>query len=131
MMEQTGGCLCGAVRFSARGEPENVRFCHCRLCQKAMGAPFFARALYPRDAIRLEGDTERFPTSDRLARVFCPKCGTRIMAERTDGSFAGLALTLFDDPDRWTIECHMFTETKLPWLVLGDGLPQYPERAPV
>jgi hypothetical protein len=118
------------VRFTVTGEPENVRLCHCRLCQKAMGAPVFARALFPQSAIRLEGETERFPTSERLSRVFCPKCGTRVMAERADGSFAGLPLTLFDDPDGWAVECHMFTSTKVPWLVLGDGLPQHLDRPP-
>ncbi len=130
MTTRSGGCLCGQVRFTTEGEPLNVRFCHCRLCQRAMGAPFFARALFVRSAIRIEGETEAFPTSERIVRVFCPKCGTRIMAERVDGSAAGLALTLFDEPGAWAAECHIFTETMVPWLVFGDGLPQYPERPP-
>jgi hypothetical protein len=128
MTGRSGGCLCGAVRFTASGEPMNVRFCHCTRCQQAMGSPFFARALFPRVAIRLQGATESYPSSDRIVRVFCPACGTRIMAERVDGSAAGLALTLFDDPAPWSVECHMFVADKAAWLKIGDGLPQFAER---
>ena len=83
MTERCGGCLCGAVRFTAKGEPLNVRFCHCTRCQKAMGSPFF-----------------------------------------------GLALTLFDEPAPWPVECHMFVADKAPWLAIADGLPQFAERSP-
>lgn len=52
------------------------------------------------------------------------------MASRTDGSRSGLALALFDDPEAFRPECHMFTAEKVSWLVLADGLPQYPGRPP-
>src|ERR1700742_1761824 len=71
-MTREGGCLCGAVRFKADGEPLNVRICHCRNCQKAMGSPFFARAQFPQAALTFEGETARFASSDRVDRVLRP-----------------------------------------------------------
>ena len=84
-MIREGGCFCGAVRFKAEGEPLNVRICHCRNCQKAMGSPFFARALFDQRALSVEGDTARFPSSEALDRVFCKVCGTRLFSRRTNG----------------------------------------------
>ena len=99
-MTREGGCLCGAVRFKAEGEPINVRLCHCRNCQKAMGSPFFARALFPQTALTVQGETDRYPTSERLDRVFCKKCGTRLFAWRNNGSAAGIALADVRRPPR-------------------------------
>lgn len=129
-MTQEGGCLCGAVRWKASGEPINVRNCHCRLCQKAMGSPFFARALFRQEDVEVEGHTEQFPSSDRIWRVFCRECGTRLFARRTDGSVMGVALATFDDPSAYAPTEHIFVSSKISWLSINDGLPQHQKRPP-
>jgi hypothetical protein len=130
-MTREGGCLCGAVRFKCEGEPLNVRICHCRNCQKAMGSPFFARALFEQSALTIEGETARYPTSEQLDRVFCPKCGTRLFSWRKVGATrAGVALAAFDDRNAFAPTAHMWVTEKLDWVRLDDGLPCYPETAP-
>jgi hypothetical protein len=126
-MMREGGCLCGAVRFKAEGEPLNVRICHCRLCQKAMGAPFFARALFDPKALALTGPTSRYPTSERIERVFCPACGTRIGSWRTNGTAAGIALVLFDDRNAFSPTDHIWISEKTDWVRIADELPQFSE----
>jgi hypothetical protein len=107
-----------------------VRICHCRLCQRAMGSPFLARALYPMDQVTVTGRTERYPSSSELWRVFCPTCGTRLLAERPSAGRLGIALAAFDHPNGLAPECHMFVASKLAWVRINDDLPQYAEWAP-
>ena len=129
-MIREGGCLCGAVRLKARGEPINVRVCHCRNCQKAMGSPFFARALFPQDALTIEGDSARYSSSDAIDRVFCKTCGTRLLSWRTNGTAAGVALATFDDRNAFVPTEHIWVKEKMNWVKLDDGLLQYAEQAP-
>ena len=39
-----GGCQCGAIRFALSAPPAKISICHCRMCQKASGAPFASLA---------------------------------------------------------------------------------------
>jgi hypothetical protein len=129
-MIREGGCLCGAVRFKAAGEPINVRICHCRNCQKAMGSPFFARALFNQSALSVEGDTVSYASSEALNRVFCKTCGTRLFSWRRNGTAAGVALAVFDDRNAFVPTEHIWVAEKMDWVKLEDGLPQYPARPP-
>ena len=129
-MIRQGGCLCGAVRFTARGEPINVRVCHCRNCQKAMGSPFFARALFDQKALSVEGETASYPSSEALGRVFCKACGTRLFSWRRNGTAAGVALAVFDDRNAFRPTEHIWVSEKMHWVTLDDDLPQYPETVP-
>jgi hypothetical protein len=125
-----GGCLCGAVRYSARGEPMNVRVCHCRLCQKAVGASFHARAMFRAEAVEVRGPVGRAHSSPDLRRGFCPSCGTTLFSERISLNALGLTLGSLDDPDAFAPTEHIWVSRKQAWLVLADGLPQHLEGPP-
>jgi hypothetical protein len=120
-----GGCLCGAVRFKTDGEPVNVRICHCRTCQKAMGSPFYPRALFEPRALTIEGETAFYPSSVSLERVFCKACGTRLFSRRTNGTAVGVALATFDDRNAFQPSEHIWVSEKIDWVRIDDGLPQY------
>lgn len=127
-MVQEGGCLCGAVRFRASAPPLNVRVCHCRLCQKATGSPFYARALFETKALEIRGPIARHASSERLDRAFCQACGCTVGAFRKDGTAAGIAIALFDDRNAFTPTDHIWTSEKLHWVTIADDLPQFAEQ---
>ena len=129
-MIREGRCLCGAVRFKAEGEPLNVRLCHCRTCQKAMGSPFFARAVFDQRALTVEGDTGRYPSSEMVDRVFCKTCGSRLFAWRKNPAVAGVAIAAFDDRNAFAPNEHTWVSDKMDWVRLDDGLPQYKQSVP-
>lgn len=121
-----GGCLCGAVRFKTDGEPLNVRICHCRTCQKAMGSPFYARAMFDARALTVEGETAQYATSETLHREFCSACGTRLFTRRTNGTTVGVALAGFDNRNAFAPTEHIWVSEKMDWVRIDDGLTQYP-----
>jgi hypothetical protein len=129
-MIREGGCLCGAVRFRVVGEPLNVRVCHCRNCQKAMGSPFFARALFPQSALTVRGETARYASSEAIERMFCKVCGTRLFSWRSNGTGVGVALAAFDDRNAFAPTEHIWVSEKMAWVKLDDGLPQHPGTVP-
>lgn len=125
-----GGCLCGGVRYRASGAPLNERVCHCRLCQKAVGAAFNARLLFHAEAVAMTGTVGWFASSAALDRGFCPRCGTTLFSARPAIGLIGVTAGSLDDPSLFSPAMHIWTSSRQPWLVLEDGLPAYAGAAP-
>src|SRR5437763_13944514 len=71
---RTGGCLCGAVRYSVRGDPLHVIRCHCADCRKESGSAFTVYAWWPVEAFEMSGEISSYD-----GRGFCPRCGSRLL----------------------------------------------------
>lgn len=126
-----GGCFCGKVRYVARGEPVNSRVCHCRMCQRVIGAPFNARVLYRREDVEIRGPVQTFHSSPELQRGFCANCGTTLFSIREGAGLIGITTGTLDDPSVFTPAEHIWVSAKQPWVVIADGLPQHSEGAPL
>ena len=124
---RAGGCLCGAVRFEARGAPLWVAHCHCTSCRRTTASPFTTYAGYrPDDVAFLSGRPKTYRSSPGVTRGFCPDCGTSISfeSERWPDEIH-LFVGTFDDPGDVTPEAHVFTAESVPWLRLADHLPRH------
>jgi hypothetical protein len=120
----TGGCQCGAIRFALSAAPVKVSICHCRMCQKAAGAPFASFAEIERgDFAWTRGQPAAFRSSSIAERDFCRDCGTPLSFRRIDGPRIEIMTGAFDRPDRMVPTRQYGTESRLGWVVAIANLP--------
>lgn len=121
---RTGGCQCGTVRFAVTGDPRRISLCHCRMCQRALGAPFAIYAvLKPEQVTWTAGRPTVWASSNVAGRGFCPACGTQLTYEANDGKSIDILSAVFDDPTDLGPTVAIGVEGKLPWT---DGLAALP-----
>jgi hypothetical protein len=122
-----GGCFCGAVRYRVEESPVESDYCHCRMCQRAAGAPVVAWGTWPADRFTwTRGKPGTFASSPRGERSFCPTCGTSLtFVDPTDPGRIDVTLATLDDPAVFPPRRHMWTMSRLPWHEIADDLPRH------
>ena len=121
-MSSSGGCQCGAVRFSIEGELGRPTLCHCRMCQKAFGS-FFGPFVTAPDLTWTRGEPKYFQSSNRVRRGFCAECGTPLTYEADKGA-PEVAIGAFDDPAAIRPLLQLSVATRLPWFDQMADLPE-------
>jgi hypothetical protein len=120
----TGGCQCGAIRFAVKAAPTRISICHCRMCQKASGAPFASFAdVKKEDFVWTRGQPSSFRSSSIAERDFCAKCGTPLSFRNIEGPRIEIMTGAFDRPDRVVPTRQFGTESRLGWVVGISNLP--------
>jgi hypothetical protein len=127
-----GGCLCGAIRYRADGDPYSVVHCHCSLCRRAAGAPMVTWASFNTNQVGItEGAPKRYQSSDIAWRSFCSDCGTQITFQFKDRPDSiDLTLASFDHPEEIQPLRHIFEGDRVAWLSIEDGLPRFAAGSP-
>lgn len=137
---QSGGCLCGAVRFTARAAPLRTTVCHCTFCQRLTGSAFLVEPIFRCEDVEFTGEApkvyERLSGgSGQAVRVnFCGQCGTTLFLsfDRFPTVF-GLCAGAFDDPN-WFERgpgqgWHIFTRHAQKGVVLPAGMQIFEDHA--
>jgi hypothetical protein len=123
----TGGCACGSVRYRLASEPLFVHCCHCRNCQRQTGGAFAINLLIEAGRVEvLAGEPEPVdaPRDDGSAqRIYrCPSCRVAVFSEYGWPEIRFVRGGTLDDPAAVEPDIHIFTKSKLPWVVLPDGV---------
>jgi hypothetical protein len=123
----TGGCLCGALRYTATGAPGLAGFCFCGDCRKASGGAGIGFMGFDAAQLAFTGTARqhvgRSARGTDAVRNFCPDCGSLVFGGivGTDTSHTIYAGSL-DDPARFVPVIAIFNRDRPAWAALPDGL---------
>jgi hypothetical protein len=124
----TGGCLCGAIRYEARGPLFHQTVCHCSICRRSAGAPMVAWfSVKLADFAITAGQPSQYRSSARAVRSCCPTCGTQLTFKYDGLEEIDVTVCSLDDPAAVAPHDHTYVSSQLPWVHLDDGLPRYDE----
>jgi hypothetical protein len=125
-----GGCSCGEVRYRLASDPMFVNCCHCRSCQRQTGTAFVLNLLIEADRVELTaGEPHVVPvprddgSEQRIWR--CPTCQVAVWSEYGRPEVRFVRAGTLDDPSWVEPGAHIFTRSKVPWVVLPESVPAF------
>lgn len=125
-----GGCTCGTIRYRLTHSPLIVHACHCSWCQRETGSAFVINIWIETRFVEVTGQ----PAAVHLASesgsgqvVYrCTECQVAVFSEYNVGAqFRFVRGGTLDEPGRITPDVHIYTATKLPWVLLDEGIPTF------
>ena len=127
----SGGCLCGAIRYTVDVPITELRACHCTHCQRASGAAGSVNAVIPSGALHItQGRPKRYDAAAdsgrTLYRFFCANCGSPIYSQRaTAPETVVLRAGTLDRGDDMKITVNIWTGSARPWAYIDPASKQF------
>jgi len=114
-LERKGGCLCGAVRFTALLTGTSFGVCHCPTCRKWTGSALLAITV-PVANVQWQGADHiaKRQSSAWGERAWCGDCGSHLWFGVTSPPSGNLELPigLFDDANGLTMTNEIYIDHK-------------------
>jgi hypothetical protein len=132
----SGGCACGAIRYTISDEPMVMNDCQCRDCQRRSGTGHGSYLTFAnRAAVKLEGAATHWDIAGDSGNVkthaFCPACGSPVyltFAAMPD-LFTVHAASL-DDPGQYKPQLLTYSVRGHAWDHVDPALPKFDRMPP-
>ena len=126
----SGGCLCGAVRFSCSEEVVLAGHCQCTDCQKVSGAGHLSNIGVPSGSVTVTGELQHHSHSadsgNTVTRGFCAKCGCDVHTKNSGmPQFEFLRAGTLDNLEWFKPTLAVFTASGASWDVLSPSLQHF------
>ena len=133
-IDQTGQCLCGAVKFKCCGKIKMNVFCHCKACSRTRGMSPVHLLGVPTDCFEVTEGADKLKLTNfvgKLDHAFCSECGCGIYQCPRNADFKALFPTNFQIsegaccmyPDTLKAQAHINYENRVS--DANDSLPKF------
>jgi hypothetical protein len=119
-----------SVRYRLASDPLFIHCCHCRNCQRQTGSAFVVNLLIETERVELlaaDPEPVDVPRDDgSRQRVFrCPACQVAVFSQYGRPEVRFVRAGTLDEPRRTRPDVHIFTRSKLDWVVLPESVPAF------
>ncbi len=116
MADRTGRCMCGAVTFSAVDMKDEFSICHCKQCQRWVGAAYRGVSVAT-EKLEITGreNIRVYASSNFAERANCKICGSAIWWRLTAGPYVGntsIPVGSLDDTDGLVLSRELYVDYK-------------------
>jgi hypothetical protein len=108
----TGGCLCGAVRFTASPNDREVGACHCSMCRRWTAGPFMVRDCGTTLSVEDKTNLGIYRSSEWAERAFCKQCGTPLFYRLIEQDLYFVSAEAFDNREGYALASQVFIDEK-------------------
>ncbi|HLZ97999.1 MAG TPA: GFA family protein [Steroidobacteraceae bacterium] len=124
-VKQTGGCLCGGVRYVVNGPLREVIACHCSQCRRTSGH-YAAMSSAPSEHLKLTSSHTLtwYQSSATAERGFCSTCGSNLFWRQFDSGATSITAGTLDTPTGIAMARHIYVADKSDYYTLDDNLPK-------
>jgi len=131
----TGGCLCGAVRFTVSEGPIVARVCWCKVCQKIGAGGATVGGAFKSAAVSVMGEMRDYESTadsgNKMHRRFCPVCGTHLFsASESRPTLVFIRAGALDDPEIVQPSSTIWTKSAPSWACIDPNLPKVEGQPP-
>lgn len=132
MVEFSGGCMCGAVRYQVSGDIVRMVNCHCDDCRKITGSAFATNLFFGTDDVEVtKGETRSFEhlsdAGNRKIKEFCGICGSQLFSSTIGRPLTSVKVGSIDDASFVKPSANLYCKRALGFSHLADDTKNFDE----
>ena len=133
MVQFTGGCLCGTIRYEVNAEPQGIQNCHCDNCRKVTGSAFATNIFVADDDVVITQGEPRShshiaDSGNTLVKEFCANCGSQLFGHGTGRpGVRNIKVGSIDDASFVQPVADLYVKRALPFTQIDSSLDGFDE----